>query len=266
MAFVPCVWVGSLPSLLLCSDTSSTPQGWCLDRPQPRRAKHLGYGDVDAGFVEADVVVERQFRTGAAHQGYIEPHACLANISGDGSGDLWCCTQGQFMVRDVCAQLNGMDVSKLRVTPSEIGGGFGGKTTVFIEPVAVALSRKAGKPVKIVMNRGEVFRATGPTASSAIRVKMGCRKDGTITAAEAEFKYQGGAFPGSPVSMGAMTAFACYQPKSMKAVGWDVVTNRPKQAAYRAPGAPMAAFAVIGPLQMLIAARYFRRSGHASSS
>jgi CO/xanthine dehydrogenase Mo-binding subunit len=204
----------------------------------------LGYGDVEAGFAEADVVIERQFRTGAAHQGYIEPHACLANISGDGSGDLWCCTQGQFMVRDVCAQLNGMDVSKLRVTPSEIGGGFGGKTTVFIEPVAVALSRKAGKPVKIVMNRGEVFRATGPTASSAIWVKMGCKKDGTITAAQAELKYQGGAFPGSPVSMGAMTAFACYQPKTLKAIGWDVVTNRPKQAAYRAPGAPMAAFAV----------------------
>lgn len=204
----------------------------------------IGHGDVEAGFAEADIVIERQFRTGAAHQGYIEPHACLANVSGDGSGEIWCCTQGHFMVRDVCAQIAGMDVSKLRVTASEIGGGFGGKTTVFIEPVALVLSRKAGKPVKIVMTRDEVFRATGPTASSAIWVKIGAKKDGTITAAESELKYQGGAFPGSPVSMGAMAAFACYQPKSIKAIGWDVVTNRPKQAAYRAPGAPMAAFAV----------------------
>jgi CO/xanthine dehydrogenase Mo-binding subunit len=204
----------------------------------------IGHGDVEAGFAEADFIVERDFRTGAAHQGYIEPHACLASVSGDGSGEIWCCTQGHFMVRDTCARIAGIDVSKLKVTASEIGGGFGGKTTVFLEPVALVLSRKAGRPVKMVMDRSEVLRATGPTASSAIRVKMGCKKDGTITAAEAELKYQGGAFPGSPVSMGAMAAFACYQPKSVKAVGWDVVTNRPKQAAYRAPGAPMAAFAV----------------------
>lgn len=204
----------------------------------------FGHGDVEAGFAAADIIIERDFTTGAAHQGYIEPHACLASVSGDGSGDIWCCTQGHFYVRDTCAQLAGMDVSKLRVTASEIGGGFGGKTTVFIEPVALVLSRKAGRPVKLVMSRDEVFLATGPTASSAIRVKMGCTSDGKITAAEAELKYQGGAFPGSPVSMGAMAAFACYDLEHVKAVGWDVVTNRPKQAAYRAPGAPMAAFAV----------------------
>ena len=204
----------------------------------------IGHGDVEAGFGEADVIVERSFKTGAAHQGYIEPHACLANIGADGRGELWCCTQGHFMVRDTCTQLLGMDVSNLRVTASEIGGGFGGKTTVFIEPVAVALSRKAGKPVKIVMNRDEVFRATGPTASASLWVKVGAKKDGTITAADAVLKYQGGAFPGSPVDMGAMASFACYSLKNVRAVGFDVVTNRPKQAAYRAPGAPMAAFAV----------------------
>lgn len=204
----------------------------------------IGRGDVDKGFAEADLVVERHFTTGAAHQGYIEPHACLANISSDGRGEVWCCTQGHFMVRDTCAQILGLDVSKLRVTASEIGGGFGGKTTVFIEPVAVALSRKAGKPVKIVMTRDEVFRATGPTASASIWVKIGAKKDGTITAADALLKYQGGAFRGSPVEMGAMAAFACYRLDNIRARGYDVVTNRPKQAAYRAPGAPMAAFAV----------------------
>lgn len=208
------------------------------------RRFEFGHGDVEKGFASADSVIERSFRTEAAHQGYIEPHACVASVGPDGQGEMWVCTQGHYMVRNTCAQLLGMDVSKLRVTASEIGGGFGGKTTVFIEPVALALSRKAGRPVKLVMSRTEVFKASGPTSSTFIRVKLGARKDGRIAAAEAELVYQGGAFPGSAVDMGAMSAFACYDLEHVKSVGYDVVTNRPKQAAYRAPGAPMAAFAV----------------------
>jgi len=206
----------------------------------------FGHGDVDKGFKQADIIVEHEFKTEATHQGYIEPHACVASVSTDGMAELWVCTQGPFMVRDVCASLLGMDVSRLRVTPSEIGGGFGGKTTVFIEPVALALSRKAGKPVKVVMSRSEVFRCTGPTSSSSMWVRIGAKKDGTFVAADAVLKYQGGAFPGSPVEMGAMCAFACYDLRNVRIVGYDVVTNRPKQAAYRAPGAPMSAFAVEG--------------------
>jgi CO/xanthine dehydrogenase Mo-binding subunit len=225
--------------------------------PKPSRPSNIaarlefGHGDAEAGFAKADVVIERSFKTEATHQGYIEPHACLASVGSDGQGELWCCTQGHFMVRDTCAALLGMDISKLRVTASEIGGGFGGKTTVFIEPVALALSRKAGRPVKLVMSRAEVFRASGPTASTSIRVKMGVTKDGRFTAGEAELKYQGGAFPGSPVEMGAMSAFACYDIENVHVVGFDVVTNRPKQAAYRAPGAPMSAFAVEGVVNEL---------------
>ncbi|HEX4571798.1 MAG TPA: xanthine dehydrogenase family protein molybdopterin-binding subunit [Dongiaceae bacterium] len=219
-------------------------------RPQSKKPSNVakrhefGHGDVEKGFAKADIVIERKFRTEATHQGYIEPHACLANYGSDGQGELWGCTQGHYMVRNVCAQLLGMDVSKLRVTASEIGGGFGGKTTVFLEPVALALSRKAGKPVKMVMNRDEVFRASGPTSSATIWVKIGCTKAGRITAAETELKLQGGAFAGSPVDMAAMAAFACYDLENVKAVGWDVVVNRPKQAAYRAPGAPISAFGV----------------------
>jgi len=218
--------------------------------PAPTKASNVarrmefGHGDVAKGFAEADHVIEQTFRTEATHQGYIEPHACLASIGPDGQGEMWVCTQGHYMVRNTCAQLLGLDVSKLRVTASEIGGGFGGKTTVFIEPVTLALARKSGRPVKIVMSREEVFKASGPTSSTCIRVKIGARKDGRITAGEAELMYQGGAFPGSPVDMGAMSAFACYDLENVKTVGYDVVTNRPRQAAYRAPGAPMAAFAV----------------------
>ncbi|RED49035.1 xanthine dehydrogenase family protein molybdopterin-binding subunit [Aestuariispira insulae] len=214
-------------------------------KPSNINARHeFGHGDVEKGFAQADIVIERDFKTAATHQGYIEPHACVANVGADGMSELWVCTQGHFHVRSQCASLLGMDVSRLRVTASEIGGGFGGKTTVFIEPVALALSRKAGRPVKLVMTREEVFKASGPTASSSMRVKIGVKKDGTITAGEASLNYQGGAFPGAPADFGAMSAFACYDLENVKAVAFDVVTNRPKGAAYRAPGAPMSVFAV----------------------
>jgi CO/xanthine dehydrogenase Mo-binding subunit len=204
----------------------------------------FGHGDVEKGFAEADLVIERSFKTEATHQGYIEPHACVASMGADGRGEMWVCTQGHFMVRNTCAGLLGMDVSNLRVTASEIGGGFGGKTTVFIEPVALALSLKANRPVKMVMSREEVLRASGPTSSSSIDVKIGMKKDGTITAGDATLRYQGGAFPGSAVPYGAMACFAPYDLKNVRAIGWDVITNRPKQAAYRAPGAPMGAYAI----------------------
>ncbi|MGH6959333.1 MAG: xanthine dehydrogenase family protein molybdopterin-binding subunit, partial [Dongiaceae bacterium] len=225
--------------------------------PAPKKASNIaarhefGHGDPEEGFKQADVVLARSFRTEATHQGYIEPHACLASVGPDGQGELWVCTQGHYMIRNTCAALLGMEVSKLRVTASEIGGGFGGKTTVFIEPVALALSRKANKPVKVVMSREEVFRASGPTSSSSIDVKIGVKKDGRITGALAEIRFQGGAFAGSPVDLGAMSAFACYDLEHVKSIGYDVVTNRPKQAAYRAPGAPMVAFAVESVLDEL---------------
>ena len=211
----------------------------------------MGYGDVDAGFAEADVIVERTYKTEQTHQGYIEPHACLASVNPDGTAELWVTTQGHFTFRNVCSKLLGLEIAKLKVTSSEIGGGFGGKTHVWAEPVALALSRKANRPVKLVMSRDEVFRASGPTSSTSIDIKMGARKDGTITAAVAEMRYQGGAFPGTWAMLGCMTAFACYSIKNNRSIGWDVVVNRPKVAAYRAPSAPMAAFAVESTIDVI---------------
>jgi CO/xanthine dehydrogenase Mo-binding subunit len=201
-------------------------------------------GDIDAGFKQAELVIERSFTTKPVHQGYIEPHACVASVSEDGQAELWVTTQGHWIVRAHCARLLGWDVSKIRVTASEIGGGFGGKTVVYLEPVALALARKSGRPVKMVMTREDVFRASGPTSGAHLRVKIGAKKDGRIVAAEAELKYQAGAFPGSPVQPGCMCAFAPYDLENVKVVGYDVVSNRPKVAAYRAPGGPIAEFAV----------------------
>ena len=219
----------------------SVPEGM---HPNVVRCHDSGHGDPEEGFAEADLVIEERFTTEATHQGYIEPHACLGTLGPDGRGELWCCTQGHWNVQKVCAALLDVETSKLRVTASEIGGGFGGKTAVFIEPVALALSRKANRPVKLVMPRADVFRATGPTASTSMDVKIGMKKDGTITGASGVFRCQGGAFPGAPMEFTAMCAFAPYALKHVRQVGYDVMTNRPKQAAYRAPGSPMAAFAV----------------------
>ena len=127
----------------------------------------------------------------------------------------------------------GLDVSKLRVTSSEIGGGFGGKTHVWAEPIALALSRKANRPVKLVMSRDEVFRATGPTSATSIDVKLGATKDGKITAASATLRYSNGPYPGMWAELGAMTSFACYDLENVKTVGLEVLVNRPKVASYR---------------------------------
>src|SRR5437867_7702379 len=201
-------------------------------------------GDVEAGFAKADVIVEREFKTAPVHQGYIEPHAALASASEDGSAEPRCTTQGHFIVRAHCARLLGMDIAKIRVVASEIGGGFGGKTVVYLEPLAIALSRKAKRPVKLAMSREEVFKASGPTSGAVVKVKMGATRDGKFVAGTAELKYQAGAFQGSPVQPGVFCAYAPYDIENVKVVGYDVVSNRPKVAAYRAPGAPISEFAV----------------------
>jgi CO/xanthine dehydrogenase Mo-binding subunit len=206
--------------------------------------REMGRGDTVKGFADADVVVEREFRTPMVHQGYIEPHAVLARTGEDGRSVVWCCTQGAFMVRAYSAKVLGLSTDMIKVVPTEIGGGFGGKTTVYAEPVAILLSRKAGRPVKMVMTREEVFRATGPTSGTHVRVKMGATRDGKLTAADATLYYEAGAFKGSPVGAGMMTVFAPYKLDNVKIEGFDVMVNKPKVAAYRAPGAPMAALAV----------------------
>jgi xanthine dehydrogenase molybdenum-binding subunit len=200
-------------------------------------------GDLAAGFAAADVVVEREIRTAMVHQGYIEPHNALAQVNPDGQATLWCSTQGAFEVRRQCAQLLARPLSQIRVVPMEIGGGFGGKIPVYLEPLALMLAERTGRPVKLVMSRAEVLRATGPTSGSVIRLKIGARRDGRITAADAWLAYEAGAFPGSPVWAGAMVVLAPYDVENLRIEGLDVVVNRPKTAAYRAPGGTNAAFA-----------------------
>jgi CO/xanthine dehydrogenase Mo-binding subunit len=220
------------------------------ETPRPEQPSNIaekvviGRGDVPTALAAAHVVVRGRYTTEPVHQGYLEPQACVASSSADGQHTLWVSTQGHFAVRAMCARLLGIALADLRVIPAEIGGGFGGKTTVYLEPVALALSRQCGRPVRMVMSREEVFVASGPTSGSVMEITLGADRDGRITAAELVLKYQAGAFPGSPVGAGSMAAFACYDIPHVAVTGYDVVSNRAKVAAYRAPGAPMAAFAV----------------------
>ena len=201
-------------------------------------------GDVDAGFLEADTVIERSFTTRPVHQGYIEPHACLVSVAADGKATIWSSSQGQFMVRAMTSMLTGIQQSDIRAIPAEIGGGFGGKTIVYLEPIATVLAQKSGHPVKMVMSREDVMRATGPTSGSMSKVKIGAKKDGTIISVQGTFYLQAGCLPGSPIRGAAGCAFAPYNIPNVHSQGYDVVSNRSKVAAYRAPGAPIGAYAV----------------------
>ncbi len=209
-------------------------------------AQHIrqSKGDIEAGFALADVIVEREFHTSTVHQGYIEPHNATALWNNDGRISIWCSTQGSFVVRDCTAAILDIPVSQIKVTPMEIGGGFGGKIPVYLEPVAALLSKKTGRPVKIVMPRQAVFEATGPTPGSYMKVKVGAKKDGSIVAAQAYLAFEAGAYPGAMVVPAGMTVFAAYDIANALVDGYDVVVNKPSTAAYRAPGAPNAAFAM----------------------
>ena len=234
--------------LVTMDSPAMRPGGWG-DRSEPvtNLANRFEFrlGDLDQGFAAADAVVEREFHTRPVHQGYIEPHAATAQWNTDDTVTIWCSSQGHFALRDHTSTILGLPVSKVKIIPMEIGGGFGGKGMggCYLEPVVAALSRKTGRPVKIAMTRNEVFLGTGPAPATHMKVKVGATNDGHITAAEAHLTYEAGAFPGSPVASACRTMFAPYAIPNGWIEGLDVVVNTQKSAAYRAPGSPTAAFA-----------------------
>ena len=230
---------------LLHDDLFTSELGQLSARPSNIAARMaFAQGDVEDGFAAADLVVEREYETASVHQGYIEPHNATAFWNRDGQLNIWCSTQGPFVVRANVAEALRHPVSQVKVTPMEIGGGFGGKITAYLEPIAALLSRQTGRPVQLLMSRTEVFEASGPAPGTWMKVKMGATNDGKITAADITLAFEAGAYPGSPVMQGAACALACYAIPNGRINGYDVVVNKPKTAAYRAPGSPQAAFAV----------------------
>jgi xanthine dehydrogenase molybdenum-binding subunit len=215
------------------------------DRPT-NIASHMQtlHGDPAKGFAQAKGIVEREFHTSAVHQGYLEPNNATALYAANGQITIWCSTQGSFSARDSTAEILQIPASRIRVIPQEIGGGFGGKNRVYLEPLAALLSQKSGhKPVKMVMHHHEVLAATGPAAASWIRVKMGAGHDGRITAATASIAFAAGAFPGSTVGVAMGTILGHYRIENLQIDGYDVVTNTSWSSSYRGLGATNAAFA-----------------------
>jgi len=230
---------------ILHDDLRTAEGGATGDKPT-NVAEHFRHdlGDIEKGFAESDVVVEREFYTATVHQGYIEPQVASALWNTDGRVHVWCSTQGSFTVRDEVSKVLGLSESLVRVTPMEIGGGFGGKIPSYIEPVCAVLSKKSGHPVKIVMTRQEVFEGTGPTPGSHIKVKVGADSQGNLKSAHAYLAYEAGGFKGAPVGAGSQCILAAYAIPNQAIDGYDVVVNKPKSQAYRAPGATNAAFAM----------------------
>ena len=230
---------------LILEDLTTEELGETTDK-KSNIAKHFRFlkGDPEKGYKEADLVIEREFNTATVHQGYIETHNATAIWNADDSCTIWCSTQGAFNVRSQVAKLLQIGESKVKVVPMEIGGGFGGKISVYLEPVAALLARKTGQPVKMLMNRAEVFEGTGPTPGTYMTIKMGMDRKGRITATELDLYYEAGAYPGSPVNAGAACALAPYNLDNARVDGYDVVVNKPKTSAYRAPGATTSCFAV----------------------
>lgn len=200
-------------------------------------------GSLSEGFASADVVIEREFRLATVHQGYIEPHNATALYNADGKVSVWMSTQGSFTARQQTAELLRIPVSDVKVVPMEIGGGFGGKISVYLPPIAAKLSQISGRPVQIVMDRAAVLEATGPTPGGYIRLKLGATKSGKLVAADAFMAFEAGAFPGSPISAACMCIFSCYDIPNARVEGYDVCVNKPRTNAYRAPGSTQAAFA-----------------------
>ncbi len=215
------------------------------EKPQAANvASHQRYhrGDADKAFREADVIVEREFRTPWVHQSYMEPQVCAATVDPLGGVVVYACTQAMFRTRDTVANVLGKSPSQVRVYAMPVGGGFGGKFGL-IEPLVAACAVATGRPVRLAFTRNEDFSAACPAPSSIFRVKAAARKDGTFTALKAEVFFDAGAKPGAPAAHAALCLGVFYRWENLDIDATEIVTHKTPTGAYRAPGLPQAMFA-----------------------
>ncbi len=202
-------------------------------------------GNIDGALAAATAIGEVSVTVDTAHQGYIEPHACVAEADANGFVTIWAATQGAFQTEIQTSVLLGLPQSKMKVIPLEMGGGFGGKITVHVEPIAARLAQLSGRPVKIVMSREEMLTGgSGPAAAAQIDVRVGADADGKLTAIDGRYLFDTGGVPGTPTTLLMQASAACYQCESLRLEGIDIITNKPRTEAYRGPGGIQAAFAV----------------------
>ncbi len=209
-------------------------------------------GDVEAGFGEADRVVEGSWRSAMVHQSYIELHSTIADYDVAGELSVWTSTQGPFQIRDALCQALDLPQTKVRVTPMEVGGGFGGKIYL-TELMVAALAMIVRRPVKYIMSRKEDLQAATPSPQVVVQLKAGMKGDGTLTAIQARLIYDCGAFPGAPMLPGCLLLGGYYRCANLGIQGYEVMTNKVSVGALRAPGTYNATFAIESAIEMLAA-------------
>src|SRR5215468_10719230 len=201
-------------------------------------------GDVAKGFAESEVVIENTYRVPMVHQGYLEPHAVLAEWDTNGLLTLWASTQGSFNTRSEVADVLEISENTIKVIPVECGGGFGGKIRALCEPITALLARATSRPVRYVMTRREELEAGMPAPQVVIRLKTGVKRDGTLMALDAETILDSGSISGTVLTMSAVFLGSLYKWPSFDVRGFEVLTHKPSVAAYRAPVAPQTIFAI----------------------
>jgi xanthine dehydrogenase molybdenum-binding subunit len=224
------------------------PKGFDVAQPAPRNAGNrtvIEHGDVATALAASAVVSRISTVIDTAHQGYIEPHACVAEAEATGFVTIWASTQGAFQTEIQTAVLLGLSQSQLKVIPVETGGAFGGKITVHVEPIAARLAQLCGRPVKIVTTREETFAGgSGPAAAARIDVRIGADADGKLTAIDGRYVLDSGGIPGTPTTLLMQASAAPYQCDNLHLDGYDIITNKPRTESYRGPGGIQAAFAL----------------------
>jgi len=200
-------------------------------------------GDVDAVLARAEIVVEREFHTRWVSQAYLEPQACTVGIDPLGNLTVFASTQALFHTRATVCRVLGLTDNEVTVTAMPVGGGFGGKFG-FLESTVAALAKAVNRPVRAVFSRQEEFSTGDPAPESRFRIKLGATRDGTITALDGDMLFDSGARAGAPVGIAGILLGSLYRFEALRITGTEVLTHKAATGAYRAPGAPQAAFAL----------------------
>jgi CO/xanthine dehydrogenase Mo-binding subunit len=213
-------------------------------------------GNIEKGFAAADRIFEDTFTLPATQHSFLETHACIASVEPAGRITVWATTQNPFVVRTQLANIFKVPVSKVRVVVPYLGGGYGGKVYPKVEPITVALAQKAGRPVRVVLSREEVFYTITKHAA-VIRMKTGVKNDGTLVARECEIRLDTGAYAeiGPRVAKkSGYTAAGPYKIPHLKIDSYSVYTNKPPAGAFRGFGVSQSAWAVESQMDIIAAA------------
>jgi CO/xanthine dehydrogenase Mo-binding subunit len=207
----------------------------------------LERGDVDAAFAAADLVVDERYRVSMVHQGYLEPRAALAEALPGGRLTVWSTTQLPFLIRENLAAILDLPVARIRVIATAIGGGFGGKLRLLLEPYCALLAMRTGRPVRMVMSVEEELTADAPRAGAITDVRSAVSRDGRILGRDVRVIFDCGAYAGSApgiTSIAALTAAGPYAIPAIRVEAYGVYTNKANTGSYRAPGAPQVNFPI----------------------